>query len=37
MEQISTLTDYERFIAENKDKVQEYIRLNDVDFRSIQL
>lgn len=32
-----TFVEYEKFIAENKDKVQYYIKRKDVDFRSVPL
>ena len=37
MELFSTFAEYEKWLAVNKDKAQEYIKKNDVDFKNIQM
>lgn len=37
MELFSAFAEYEKWLAVNKDKAQEYIKKNDVDFKNIQM
>lgn len=37
MEQFSTFVEYEKWLAANKDKAQDYIKKNDVNFKNVQI
>ena len=37
MELFSTFVEYEKWLAANKDKAQEYIKKNDVNFKNVQI
>ena len=37
MELFSTFAEYEKWLAANKDKAQEYIKKNDVNFKNVQI
>lgn len=37
IKRFATFTEYEKWLAENKDKVQEYVRKNDVDFKVFKM
>lgn len=37
MELFSTFSEYEKWLAVNKDKAQEYIKKNDVNFKNVQI